>query len=281
MLVAKRPGPTSHDVVAIVRRALGEARIGHLGTLDPFAQGLLVLVVGRATRLAQFASSWAKTYEGIIRLGTTTTTDDATGAVLGESDAWRSLTTAQIAAGLTGFEGAQAQRPPAFSAVKVGGERAYRRARRGEQVALEPRHVEVRALALERVALPDISFRATVTAGTYLRSLARDVGERLGCGAHLLALTRTAVGPFRLADALAPEAVTWDAVRDPAALVAGLPRRELEDAERAAVRHGRPIPVGSGVAAAERVALFAGGALVAVAEQAEGVLKPRVVVVDE
>lgn len=279
ILVAKRSGPTSHDVVDIVRRALGETRVGHLGTLDPFAQGLLVLVVGRATRLAQFASTWLKTYEGVIRLGATTTTDDVTGAVVATSDAWRALKEADVSAACSEFEGERAQRPPAYSAVKVDGERAYRRARRGEAVTLEPRTVAIRSLTLDALALPDVRFRATVTAGTYLRSLARDVGERLGCGAHLAALTLTAVGPFRLDDAVPPEDATWAAVRNPAALVGDLPRRELDDVERAAVMHGRPIAAGDGTADA-RVALFAGEQVVAVAERAGDVLKPRVVVAE-
>jgi tRNA pseudouridine55 synthase len=207
-LVAKPAGPTSHDVVDRVRRALGTGRVGHLGTLDPFAAGLLVVVVGRATRLAPYAAAWDKAYDGVIRLGRTTTTDDATGATLATSDAWQSLDRARLEAAAARFQGAYEQRPPIFSAVKVAGERAYRRARRGEPVALAPRRVEVMALELVGVELPDVGFRARVSGGTYLRSLARDLGEALGCGAHLVTLTRTAVGPLRLAEAVAPEAVT-------------------------------------------------------------------------
>jgi tRNA pseudouridine55 synthase len=277
-LIAKRAGPTSHDVVDVARRALGVSRVGHLGTLDPFAQGLLVLVVERATRLARFAATWRKEYEGVIRLGAQTTTDDLTGAVVATSDAWRTLAAPAVAAALAEFEGEHAQRPPAYSAVKVEGERAYRRARRGEEVTLEPRTVAIHRLELLGLELPDVRFRATVTAGTYLRSLARDVGERLGCGGHLAALTRTAVGPFRLADAVPPERLTWAMLRSPAALVDGLPRRSLDETERAAVLHGRPIAAGD--AAHETVALFAGDDLVAVAERAGDVLKPRVVVAD-
>lgn len=263
-----------------VRRALGTDRVGHLGTLDPFAAGLLVVVVGRATRLAAFAAGWSKSYEGVIRLGATTTTDDATGEAVATSDAWRALGELQVNAALARFRGAYEQRPPAYSAVKVGGERAYRRARRGETVALAPRRVEVAELEVERLELPDVRFRATVSGGAYLRSVARDVGEELGCGAHLAALTRSRVGPFRLAEAVAPEAVTAAALRDPAPLVAELPHRELAEAERAAVVHGRPIEAGPGLGDAVRVALFAGGQLVAVAERAGGLLKPRVVVAE-
>src|SRR3989441_753978 len=245
-LVAKPAGPTSHDVVEQVRRALGTDRVGHLGTLDPFAVGLLVILAGRATRLASCAAAWTKSYEGVIRLGVVTTTDDATGEPLATCDAWRGLDGGRIAEALARFRGAYAQRPPAYSAGKIAGERAYRRARRGEAVAPAPRPVQVSELELTGLALPDVRFRATVSAGTYLRSLARDVGEALGCGAHLAALTRTRVGPFPLADAVAPEAVTLAALRDPAALVADLPRQELDETGRAAVIHGRPVMAGEG-----------------------------------
>jgi len=278
-LVAKPGGPTSHDVVDQVRRALGLRRVGHLGTLDPFAAGLLVVVVGRATRLAPYAADWTKSYEGVIRLGRTTATDDATGPTAGASDAWRSLDRARVEAALARFRGAYVQRPPAYSAVKVEGERAYRRARRGEPVALAARPVEVSALELVRFAPPDVAFRATVSGGTYLRGLARDVGEELGCGAHLATLVRTRVGPFRLEEGVAPERLTAGDLRDPATLVAELPRRDLDDAGRTAVMHGRPVPAGMGEEG--RVALFADGHLVAVAEREGELLKPRVVVADE
>ena len=277
-LVAKPGGPTSHDVVDQVRRALGLRRVGHLGTLDPFAAGLLVVVVGRATRLAPYAADWTKSYEGVIRLGRTTATDDATGPTAGASDAWQALDRARVEAALARFRGVYVQRPPAYSAVKVEGERAYRRARRGEPVALAARPVEVSALELVRFAPPDVAFRATVSGGTYLRGLARDVGEELGCGAHLATLVRTRVGPFRLEDGVMPERLTAGDLRDPATLVAELPRRDVDEAGRAAVVHGRPVPAGKGEEG--RVALFADGHLVAVAEREGDLLKPRVVVAD-
>ena len=273
-------GPTSHDVVDIVRRAVGTDRVGHLGTLDPFAAGLLVIVVGRATRLAPFAAGWAKTYDGVMRLGATTATDDATGATVATSETWRGVDRARVDAALAAFRGAYDQRPPAYSAVKVAGERAYRQARRGASVVLRPRRVQVTELELESFAPPDVGFRATVSGGTYLRSLARDIGEALGCGAHLATLRRTRVGPFRLAEAVAPDAVTARALRDPAELVRDLPARELDDAGRAAVVHGRPVPVGDGTRESGNVALFWSGHLVAVAERVGEVLKPRVVVVE-
>jgi tRNA pseudouridine55 synthase len=274
----KPAGPTSHDIVDIVRRALGVRRVGHLGTLDPFATGLLVVVVGRATRLAPFAAAWDKAYEGTIRLGMRTTTDDLTGEPVATSEVWRGFDATAVRAALGRFRGPLRQRPPLHSAVKVEGERAYRRARRGETVDLPKRDVEIRELALVGYDPPDVRFRATVSGGTYLRSLARDVGEALACGAHLVALARTRVGPFRLGDAVPPEQVTAAALLEPAALVSDLPRRDLDEAARAAALHGRPL-VATGEDQ-ERVALFADGKLVAVAVRAGDLLKPRVVVAD-
>jgi tRNA pseudouridine55 synthase len=278
--VAKPAGPTSHDVVDIARRALGEQRVGHLGTLDPFAKGLLVLVVGRATRLAPFAAAWSKSYEGVIRLGVTTDTDDATGAIVATAP-WTGVTPAQLAQVIGGFRGGYEQRPPAYSAVKVAGERAYRRARRGEAVAPEPRPVEIRELEIVEAAVPDLRFRATVSAGTYLRSLARDIGVALGCGAHLTVLRRTAVGPLQLEDAVAPEAITPAALQDAAALVAHLPRRQVNKKEREAVLHGRPLPSTQVADGGRQTAIFDGAELLAVAEQVGDLLKPRVVVADD
>jgi tRNA pseudouridine55 synthase len=261
-----------------VRRALATVRVGHLGTLDPFAAGLLVVVVGRATRLAPFAARWPKSYEGVIRLGRTTSTDDETGEAMATSDSWRGLARARVEEVLAKFRGGYEQRPPAYSAVKVAGERAYRRARRGEAVTLAPRRVEVSELELVELALPDVRFRASVSGGTYLRSLARDVGAALGCGGHLAALTRTRVGRFRLEEAVSPEVLTHGDLRDPAGLVVDLPRRDLDGDGRAAVVHGRPVQAKEGEEG--RVALFAGGELVAVAERVGEMLKPRVVVAD-
>ncbi len=275
--MAKPVGPTSHDVVNLVRRALGTSRVGHLGTLDPFAAGLLVVVVGRATRLAPFAAGWRKAYEGVIRLGTTTTTDDPTGQPVRVTDAWRGVERSAVESAFAGFRGPILQRPPAHSAVKVAGERAYRRARRGEAVVLADRPVEIVELTLTDFTPPDVGFRATVGGGTYLRSLARDVGEALSCGAHLATLTRTVVGPFLLAEAKAPEAVTTADLRPAALLVSGLPRRALAGGERDAVVHGRPLPA---IDEAGRVALFAGEELVAVGERLGDIVKPRVVVAE-
>jgi tRNA pseudouridine55 synthase len=264
-------------MVDIVRRALGTRRVGHTGTLDPFAEGLLVMVVGRATRLVPFAAAWTKSYEGRIRLGQTTDTDDATGQVQDERPVAVDRTALERA--LDGFRGTYRQRPPAYSAVKVDGERAYRRARRGEVVEPSEREVEIRALEVTAFAPPEVQFRATVSGGTYLRSLARDIGAALGCGGHLAALRRTVVGPFRLEEAVAPAVATAAALLPPGVLVRHLERRDVDTAERNAVVHGRWIPA-AGDATATPVAMFAGETLVAVADRAGDVLKPRVVLAD-
>jgi tRNA pseudouridine55 synthase len=162
--------------------------------------------------------------------------------------------------------------------VKIEGERAYARARRGESVEPAPRAVEIRELEIVEAAMPDLRFRATVSGGTYLRSLARDMGAQLGCGAHLAALRRTAVGPLRLDDAVAPEAVTPAAVQDAAILVAHLPRRQVDEKERDAVLHGRPIAGDPPADGRPLTAVFAGDELLAVAEQVGELLKPRTVV---
>jgi tRNA pseudouridine55 synthase len=192
------------------------------------------------------------------------------------------VTAQQLGAALARFRGGYEQRPPVYSAVKIAGERAYRRARRGEVVEPAPRRVEIEELALVQYAAPssDVHFRATVGGGTYLRSLARDVGAALGCGGHLVTLRRTAVGPLRLADAVAPDAVTPAVVRDPSVLVAHLRRRNVDATERDAVVHGRPIARDPVPDTRDPVALFADAELLAVGEVEGDVLKPRVVVTD-
>jgi len=277
-LVAKPQGPTSHDVVDIVRRALGLSRVGHLGTLDPFAEGLLVVVVGRATRLAPYAAGWKKHYDGVIRLGAVTTTDDRTGEVTRTSEGWRALDLDQIRGAAAGLMGEIEQRPPAFSAVKVDGVRAYKKARRGEAVAVTPRRVTVFELAITGWNAPDVTFRSTVSGGTYLRSLARDLGERLGCGGHLAVLRRTAVGLFRLDDAVPAQALTPSHIKDPALLVSDLPHRALDAGEREAIVHGRPLPAGD--TEQGTVALTADGCLLAVGEVVNRQIKPRLVLAD-
>lgn len=280
LLVDKAPGPTSHDVVDRARRAYALRRVGHAGTLDPFASGLLLVLLGRATRLAQYLVGLRKTYEGRIRLGVVTDTDDRTGTVVRTSEEWRSLSDARLAGAMAEFLGVQLQRPPAYSAKKTSGQRAHRLARKGAAVELAPASVDVRRFDLRTREGASVTFVADVGSGTYLRALARDLGERLGCGAHLEDLRRTRVGTFPVESAVPWDALTGDAeaVRSPLEAVAHLPQRELVGAERDLVRHGRPLdPVGR---ADSPVALVADGVLVAVAHREGELLKPRVVLGD-
>jgi tRNA pseudouridine55 synthase len=215
LVVAKPAGPTSHDVVALVRRLAATRRIGHGGTLDPFASGVLPLFLGGATRLVEYHLADDKRYRATICFGATSTTDDLDGE-LTPADA-PAPTREEAEAALRGFLGPQLQRPPDYSAVQVGGRRAYAMARAGEAVELAPRKVEIKALDLVEwdgtdPARPIAIVDVTCSAGTYVRALARDLGERLGCGAYLGGLQRTASGPFGL-----DGAQTLDAIRAAAA----------------------------------------------------------------
>jgi tRNA pseudouridine55 synthase len=206
LLVDKPPDLTSFGVVERVRGWFRLKKVGHTGTLDPFATGLLVLCVGNATRLAQYVTPWDKEYEGVIRLGIETDTDDPTGAVVGEGDPGNvTLTVLEQAIGA--FRGEIEQVPPRFSAKKRDGVPAYKRARRGENVELPPVRVRIYRLEVRSVDLPMVHFRALCSKGTYMRSVARDLGRVLGCGAHLHELRRTAVGDLRVEDALNIEAI--------------------------------------------------------------------------
>jgi tRNA pseudouridine55 synthase len=196
LLVDKPEGPTSHDIVGVVREALGERRIGHTGTLDPQATGLLALVIGRATRLARFVPSAPKRYAGTIRLGITTTTDDAAGEVTSRH-AGPLPDPRAIAGAARALTGRGLQTPPAVSARQVGGERLYRLARKGIAVAPAATEVVVDRFDLRPTGDESVlAFETTVSAGTYVRSLARDLGAALGCGAVVLTLRRTAIGPL-------------------------------------------------------------------------------------
>lgn len=206
LIIDKPGGMTSHDVVARVRRALGEKRIGHTGTLDPMATGVLPLVLGRATRLASMLSGAAKTYEAGVRFGCATDTYDATGRVHGLPDVPtaaaldtpppENLTTAGVQTVLDRFRGSYPQAPPPFSAKKIGGVAAYKLARRQQAVSPAPVEVTVTELALLDYRDGLARLRVTASAGFYVRSLAHDLGLALGCGAHLASLRRTRAGPF-------------------------------------------------------------------------------------
>jgi len=206
LLVDKPPGWTSHDVVARMRGVTGQRKIGHTGTLDPLATGLLVLCLGDATRLVEYMIGHDKRYEGELRLGQTTTTDDAEGTIVFDR-AVPPLSDAELGAVARRFIGDILQRPPDFSAVKVAGQRAYAAARRGNALELAERPVSVHTLQLVRLEGPRLRIVVQCGSGTYIRSLARDIGEVLGCGAHLTALRRVSAGRFRVSDAYTIEEV--------------------------------------------------------------------------
>lgn len=206
--VHKPAGPTSHDIVAAVRRGTGVRRVGHAGTLDPLAQGVLVLALGQATRLLEYLAGSNKQYDARLQLGVETDTYDAEGEVLRREDVPATLTAEEVAAALASFRGDIQQVPPAYSALKVGGRAAYARARAGEQVELKPRRVTIYELELTRFDPPFVDLRVVCSAGTYIRSLAHDLGQALGTGAMLAGLVRTASGSFTLAGAVPWPALT-------------------------------------------------------------------------
>ncbi|MEZ5320086.1 MAG: tRNA pseudouridine(55) synthase TruB [Vicinamibacterales bacterium] len=298
LLLDKPSGPTSHDVVARMRRATGERSIGHTGTLDPRASGLLPLVLGRATRLASLLTGSEKTYEAVVRLGQATSTDDAEGEPVG-APATARPDDAAIAAVLDRFRGTFDQVPPRHSAKKVGGRKAYELARADRPVELAP--VEVTVSALEWLGRDGdlVRLRVSATAGFYVRALARDIGAALGCGAHLAGLRRTRSGHFDVADALPLEQAEAEArqAREegsgafearliaPAEALPHLPAVTLTEAGLKRVVHGNPVgpdqlegrfvPPASGPGPVR--VLGADGRLVALAHARGGALHPVVV----
>ncbi len=201
LLIDKDRGWTSHDVVARVRRITGQRRAGHTGTLDPMATGLLVVCLGQATRLVEYMTGHDKRYEGEITLGVTTDTDDAEGTILERAEVL-ALDPDQLSSVAKGFLGTISQLPPAYSAVKVQGKRAYAVARAGGSPEIPSRRVDIRSLTLAPLAPDRLRIDVHCGSGTYVRSLARDIGTALGCGGHLSALRRTRAGPFDIRDAV-------------------------------------------------------------------------------
>jgi tRNA pseudouridine55 synthase len=200
LIIDKPAGFTSHDVVGRVRHILQERSIGHLGTLDPMATGILPLLIGNLTRLAQFYTSCEKTYEGVIRFGFATDTYDADGEALAAPQPVK-LSLPDIEDLARNFVGVVAQTPPPFSAKKINGVPAYRLARKKQEITLQPVQVEIKEFRILTFNDDRASFRARVSSGTYVRSIANDMGQELGCGAHLECLRRTSVGEFSLSDA--------------------------------------------------------------------------------
>ena len=249
LLVDKPDRCTSHDVVEALRRRLPGVRIGHAGTLDPFATGLLPLSLGRATRLTSWLIACEKVYQGWVRLGVATDTYDRTGRPLGEPTAF-TLDEQRLREVLQGLSGERMQVPPPFSAKKVNGVPLYRRARRGERVEPDPVRVRIEPIELLQTTPETFEFRVTCTSGTYIRALAHEVGHELGCGAYLDTLTRLRCGEFRLADALPlsdlialDDAELQERVIALRGLDLGLPALHLTAEECSRLSHGQTLAV--------------------------------------
>jgi tRNA pseudouridine55 synthase len=285
LLVVDKPGAmTSHDVVAQVRRVLATRKVGHAGTLDPMATGVLVLGVGRATRLLGYVAGADKDYLATIRLGQATFTDDAEGEVVASASA-AAVSDEALQSAVRQQTGELLQVPSTVSAVKVDGQRAYRRAREGEVLDLPPRAVVVSRFDILRTSRPtadllDVDVAVTCSSGTYVRALARDVGAALGVGGHLTHLRRTRVGGFD--ESMARDLATLSGVDDltglDAAVGATFPRLDLSAEQADAVRHGRPSPVPATVANVAADPWPAGvfdpdGHVVALVEAREGMLR--------
>jgi len=277
--VDKPEGPTSHDVVRAARRALGARRVGHTGTLDPFASGLLLLCVGRATRLAEYLGALDKTYDAVALLGTSTDTYDRDGATVAVRHGWERLTLVDLEAVATRFRGDIDQVPPVYSAKKVGGVAAHRRVRRGEEVELAPSRVRIHELSITAWAPPRLSFRVRCSTGTYVRSLAHDLGEALGVGAHLVSLRRTAMASLDVARAvpmasLEDAAAVAAAALDPLQALDHLPAVAVDAQAAARLAHGGSVPH-AGAALPGPIVVSHAGSLLAIGEASGGALHPR------
>jgi len=279
LIVDKPPGMTSHDAVARVRRALGVKRIGHAGTLDPDATGVLVMGVGRGTRLLQFLSASDKEYVADAVFGVETTTQDASGEVVASADA-SSLTRDGVESALAAFHGEIDQVPPMVSAVKVGGERLYKRAARGEEVERRPRRVTIYAIVLEEFSQGERArarLRVRCSKGTYIRTLAHDLGRTLGVGAHVAMLRRNASGAFTEREAVALDAVDAGAVRPLHEAVSAYATHVVDAETARAIAQGKNVPA----AGIEGVYAILGPAgLVAMSEDRGAFSRPLCVVAE-
>ena len=281
LLVDKPAGLTSHDVVGRARRALGVRRIGHHGTLDPFATGLLVLLVGRATRLAPFLDGEPKIYEADIRFGHETDSDDRTGMPTRSAPL---PDPALLPGAIAQLTGTLSQVPPAVSAKQVGGERAHAAARAGRPLELAPASVVVHEWTVHELTADRLRATIRCGGGTYIRALARDLGRLVGSAAHLSELRRLAAGPFHVRDAVPAAALDPAApppLRSPLDGLSTLVRRELDAVELARVRHGGAASAAEDASGATTAALLApDGHLVAIAERSADRWQPRVVLDD-
>jgi tRNA pseudouridine55 synthase len=276
--VDKPAGPTSHDIVATARRALRVRRVGHTGTLDPFASGLLLLCLGQATRIAEYLTGLDKRYRATVRLGLATDTDDLTGSVVARADP-AGIGSHDIEAALAGLRGSVLQMPPQYSAKQVAGERAYAAARQGREVRLRPVPVTVHELYLTAFRSPDADIEVLCSSGTYIRAVARDLGVALGVGAHLTALRRTAIGSYHVDSALTPAdfdrpGTAAAATIPTAAALPHLPRISLDEGQAGELRQGRAVRAGD-VPDAPVVVAVEGAEAVAIGECAAGVFRPR------
>jgi tRNA pseudouridine55 synthase len=275
-VIDKPVGVTSHDVVAMVRRAIGQKKVGHTGTLDPFATGVLPVAVGEGTKAIQFLDESVKEYQAVLRLGISTDTQDLTGQVTCQRD-WSTLAPCDLIQLAKRFTGKLSQLPPMFSALKQGGVPLYKLARQGVEVERELREVEIHSLNFDWIKLPEAAFTVRCSRGTYVRTLADDIGEALGCGAHLLELRRTQSGLFLEAEAISLETLRESA--DPASLIFPLDRAlaHLKGVELSAeggrkllngiAPQAADLPEGtlSSLMAEEQVRLFVDGRMAAVA----------------
>lgn len=297
ILIDKPGGLTSHDVVERVRRSTGIPRIGHSGTLDPMATGLLLLCAGGAARLQGFFTLMDKSYEGTIRLGRATTTYDREGASLGEERDASGIGAEAIELSAAAFRGEFEQAPPPYSAKKVGGRKFYEMARKGEAIPIVPKKVRVTELRLSAPAGGRIEFSISCSSGTYIRSIASELGEKLGCGAHLETLRRTRIGEFRAEDAVtlerfealspaervaAPHAMPLSKVPFP------FPRVQLASLEAWKIRRGQAVPArGLNARDGDWVTLvgpaddmLALGQVNPIGDRGVAMIKPRIVLAD-
>ncbi|HEU5408399.1 MAG TPA: tRNA pseudouridine(55) synthase TruB [Nitrospira sp.] len=263
LIVHKEAGWTSHDVVAKVRSLLRGSKVGHAGTLDPSATGVLPILVGRATRIAEYLIDWDKEYRAVLRLGETTDTQDATGRILSRVDACE-VTENTLQSAITRFRGVQRQLPPMYSAVKVGGQPLYKAARAGKTVEREERSIAIHQLEILAVHGRDVILRIVCSKGTYIRTLCADIGRALGVGGHLLALERRRVGPLSIEQAMTIDQVLGHLTAGTLCerfisldqLLFQLPAVVVNDEQAQRVLHGSPIfPMGAGQLSAAHAAV--------------------------
>ena len=274
LVIDKPPGMTSHDVVDRIRKTFGIKKVGHAGTLDPDATGVLVLGLGRATRILSYAQAGPKAYSAVGTLGVQTSTLDASGEVIDTRPV--GVTEGDVRAAAERFVGDIEQIPPMVSAVKVGGERLYKKARRGEEVDRKPRRVTIHELEVVSFESPDVELSVRCSAGTYVRTLVADIGNELGCGAHLKSLRRTEAAGFSVTDAVPLDEAGTEHLRPVADAVRQLAHVEVDADTARRVRHGPrlPAPGRDDLAQDQAIALVRGDELIAVYKRRDNELVP-------